>query len=57
MFVGATTDIVPDEKSTYSNEKHIECLAMNMYHEARKKGSMVNEGTYNCWTDVCFLAC
>ena len=39
MFVGATTDIVPDEKPTYSNEKHIECLAMNMYHEARNQGT------------------
>ena len=39
MFVGATTDIAPDEKPTYSNEKHIECLAMNMYHEARDQGT------------------
>ena len=40
MFVGATTDIVPEETlPIYSNEKHVECLAMNMYHEARNQGT------------------
>ena len=35
MFVGVTADIVPNEKSIVDNSRHVECLAKNIYHEAR----------------------
>ena len=27
------------EKPTYDHEQHVQCLAMNMYHEARDQGT------------------
>ena len=39
MFVGVTADIVPNEKSIVDNSRHVECLAMNIYHEARDQGT------------------
>ena len=39
MFVGATANITPTEKSIRNDEQHVECLAKNIYHEARDQGT------------------
>ena len=38
MFVSSPIELL-NEKHIYSSEEHIQCLAVNMYHEARNQGT------------------
>jgi len=38
MFVSSPVELL-NEKQIYSSEEHIQCLAVNMYHEARNQGT------------------
>ena len=38
LFVSSPVEIL-NEKQTYSSEEHIQCLAVNIYHEARDQGT------------------
>ena len=39
LFVAAPVEVITTDKPTYSPSEHIQCLAMNMYHEARDQGT------------------
>ena len=39
LFVAAPIEAITTDKPTYSPSEHIQCLAMNMYHEARDQGT------------------
>ena len=39
LFVAAPVEVLTTDKPTYSPSEHIQCLAMNMYHEARDQGT------------------
>ena len=38
LFVSSPIELL-NEKHIYSSEEHIQCLAVNMYHEARNQGT------------------
>ena len=39
LFVSSPIEAITTEKQLYSSDDHIQCLAMNMYHEARDQGT------------------
>ena len=39
LFVAAPIEAITTDKPTYNPSEHIQCLAMNMYHEARDQGT------------------
>ena len=39
LFVAAPIEVITADKPTYGSSEHIQCLAMNMYHEARDQGT------------------
>ena len=39
LFVAAPVEVITADKPTYGSSEHIQCLAMNMYHEARDQGT------------------
>ena len=39
LFVAAPVEVITTDKPTYGPSEHIQCLAMNMYHEARDQGT------------------
>jgi len=39
LFVAAPIEAITTDKLTYNHGEHIQCLAMNMYHEARDQGT------------------
>ena len=39
LFVAAPLEAITTEKQTYASDEHVQCLAMNMYHEARDQGT------------------
>ena len=39
LFVAAPVEVITTDKLTYGPSEHIQCLAMNMYHEARDQGT------------------
>ena len=39
LFVAAPIEAITTDKPTYGPSEHIQCLAMNMYHEARDQGT------------------
>ena len=39
LFVAAPIEAITTDKPTYSPSEHTQCLAMNMYHEARDQGT------------------
>ena len=42
LFVAAPVEAITTDKPTYGPSEHIQCLAMNMYHEARDQGTAGN---------------
>ena len=38
LFVSSPIELL-NEKQTYSSEEHVQCLAVNIYHEARDQGT------------------
>ena len=39
LFVSSPIEAITTEKQLYSAGDHVQCLAMNMYHEARDQGT------------------
>ncbi len=39
LFVSSPIEAITTEKQLYNSDDHIQCLAMNMYHEARDQGT------------------
>ena len=39
LFVAAPLEAITTEKQIYASDEHVQCLAMNMYHEARDQGT------------------
>ena len=39
LFVAAPLEAITTEKTIYASDEHVQCLVMNMYHEARDQGT------------------